>query len=103
MSESNTLTVEVPDLGTFIFRRRTIRDNFWIDGEATRLLGGPVDDPLLAVAAKAYATVQRLLVTSPPGWNLRDLNAYSSKAMQEVFAVAEALGGAEARFLDGAS
>lgn len=103
MSESNTFAVEVPELGTFVFRRRTISDNFWIDGEATRLTGGPVDDPLLGLAAKAYATLLRLLVEAPPGWVLRELNPYSQKAMADVFRVAEALGGAEARFLDGAS
>jgi hypothetical protein len=100
---AETFPVEVQDLGTFLFRRRTMRDNFAIEGEASRLVGGPVDDPILGAGAMAYATIQRLMVQPPDGWTLDGLNPYEAKAVEQIYRIAGALGEAEARFRGGAA
>lgn len=100
---TETFAVEVPELGTFLFRRRNMRDNFAIEGEASRLVGGPVDDPILGAGAMAYATIQRLLVQPPDGWTLDGLNPYETRAVEQIYRIAGALGEAEGRFRTGAA
>jgi hypothetical protein len=93
------LEVTVDGIGVFTFRHRALRDQFRIEGEASRLLGGPVDDPLLRAGAVAFATLAVLTITAPDGWNLDTLDPFDpSGSAGRLFQVHGALREAEDRF-----
>jgi hypothetical protein len=63
-------TIDVENVGTFIFGRRTRRDNFRIAAEHHRLTEGT--DPAgtdFALAAEAQSTLSVLIVSAPAGFS----------------------------------
>lgn len=64
-------TVEVEDIGTFVFARRTMRDEFRIQAEYSRLTEGvPVPALHLFQTATQVATLKVLTVEAPDDWNI---------------------------------
>lgn len=98
MSPATTHTEEVPGIGTFTFRRRTIRDQVGIQAEELRILGGPCQDDELRTMARALAELGALTVTAPEGWNIADVDPFDDEAMMRVFQVYGVLRAAGARF-----
>lgn len=103
MASATRFDIDVPDIGMFTFRHRTQRDLFKIEGETSRELGGPVDDPQLQSGANMLATLRVLLVVGPEGWNLDKLiDPFEPEEgvlkLQKIFG---ALREAEARFRNG--
>jgi hypothetical protein len=79
--------VEVDGVGTFVFRQRTIRDQFRIEAEASRVMGGPCDDAA---------------VEAPTGWDLEGFDPLDPAATARIFDVARRLRETEATFRAGA-
>ena len=102
MSIASTHTEEVPNIGTFTFRRRTIRDQVGIEAEELRILGGPCADKELRTIARAIAELAALTVTAPEGWSVADVDPFDDEAMARVFLVYGVLRAAGARFRRGA-
>jgi hypothetical protein len=94
--------VEVDGVGTFVFRHRTIRDQFRIEAEASRVMGGPCDDTALETGAVAFATLLVLTVEAPTGWDLEGFDPLDPAATARIFDVARRLREVEATFRAGA-
>jgi hypothetical protein len=67
--------IQVEGLGSFTFAKRTMRDEFAIAAEYSRLTEG-VDTPtdFLHGYARIFATIKVLQVVVPDGWNIDDLD-----------------------------
>ncbi len=63
------LVVEVPNVGRFVFRRRTIGDEIRIGALYEERLGGvAAPTPSLDLLVSAFATLRVLCADHPPGW-----------------------------------
>lgn len=93
-----TFKVPVAGIGEFTFRRRTVRDQPGIEAEADRILGGPVSDRAIERAALAIATLSRLTVQAPEGWELDAIDPLDEAAVRGMFEVHKELRAAEERF-----
>lgn len=89
--------VEVPDVGTFIFRRRTMRDQLLMQAEFQRLAAG-LDRPEERMAAEALATLPFLTVESPLGWDFDALDPLDPEDWARLGAVYGGLRQAEGKF-----
>ena len=98
MSLPQTFPVEVPDLGTFMFRKRTIRLQARIEAETLRILGGPVSDPLLYERTRGQATLESLMASPAEGFKLDDLDPLDPEDVAKIDRIMEALQAEEARF-----
>ncbi len=93
--------VTVDGLGQFVFGRRTMRDEFAIAAEYSRLTEGVADArSRLAVLARAFAAIKVLMVSSPNGWDVAELNPGKDASYAQLEAVFDALLAAEADFLE---
>lgn len=93
--------VEVDGIGSFTFRSRTIRDQFRIEAEASRVMGGPCEDEMLRQGAIQFATLLVLTVESPPAWDLEAFDPLDPEATAKIFAVHRRLREVEAGFRPG--
>lgn len=101
---AKTFDVEVEGIGAFTFRRRTMRDQFKIEGETSRLLGGPVNDPTLVAGAGAFAELAVLTVEAPADWDLEGLDPFAPvDSINTLWRVHGALRKEEERFRGNAS
>lgn len=100
---SKIFSIDVPGIGAFSFRIRSLRDQFRIEAEASRILGGPIDDDLLKAGANAFATLMVLTETSPDGWNPEDFDPLDSVATEKIFEVHRRLRQQEIAFREGGS
>ncbi|MDU7524820.1 MAG: hypothetical protein E7K72_26205 [Roseomonas mucosa] len=89
--------VEVPGVGTFIFRRRNLADQIWIESEAHRMTGGATLREL-DTAAMSIATIQRLATQKPPGFDLDEMDPLDPATQDTLRAITEALRPAEDKF-----
>lgn len=89
--------VEVPDIGTFIFRRRTMQDQLLMQAEFERL-GSALVDPAQRMAAEAVATIPRLMVEAPPGFVFEDLDPLDADDWAKLGAIYGGLRAAEGKF-----
>lgn len=96
---AKTFELDVEGVGLFVFKHRTIRDTFKIEAEASRMLGGPIDDQSLRAGAAAFATLAVLTVTAPPEWDLEALDPFEpAETASKLLMVHGALRLAEERF-----
>jgi hypothetical protein len=98
---SRTFKVEVPGIGAFTFRQRTMRDQIRIEAEAGRILGGSTENAGLEAIARTMATLGVLTVESPPGWSVDDMDPFDDGAVESLMKVHGGLRDAERRFRDG--
>lgn len=98
-----TFPVEVDGIGSFVFRKRTMRDQFAIEGEASRVLGGPCEDDALRQGAISFATLLILAVENPPGWDIEGFDPLDPAATAKIFEVARRLRDTEATFRAGST
>jgi hypothetical protein len=96
-----THQVDVSGIGAFLFKSRTLRDQFRIEAEALRILGGPVDDEALRSGAIAFAALIVLTVEAPEGWDLDSFDPLDPDDTAKVFTVHRSLRDAELRFRAG--
>ncbi|PWC44275.1 hypothetical protein TSO221_18455 [Azospirillum sp. TSO22-1] len=95
-------TVSVDGVGDFVFRRRVMRDQFRIHADTLRILGGPVDEPLLWNSAAAMATIGVLMVSGPDGWDVEELDPLAPEDLEGLYKVHGRLLEEEERFRGGA-
>lgn len=95
---AGTHTVEVDGVGSFTFRRRTIKDQFRIEAEVGRMLGGPAPDDMLRAGALAYATLLILTTQAPDGWDLDELDPLNQEDTDKLFLVHRRLREVETTF-----
>lgn len=89
--------VEVPDVGTFIFRRRTMRDQLLMQAEFQQLSAGH-SGQVERLAAEAMATLPRLTVEAPPGWDYDALDPLDPEDWAKLGQVFGGLRDAEGKF-----
>jgi hypothetical protein len=103
MSETeNTHEVEVPDIGTFTFRRRTPRLSMQTVSAAIDFIGEPARTSWQSLAGTIFGTLKVLTVSAPKGWDLDTMDPLDPEDFEKVQRVSEALTAAEARFRKGA-
>lgn len=91
-------TVPVEGLGTFTFRKRSIKDQLRIEAKAVEFLGGPTLDPGLRNVAMAVATLEVLTVAAPDGWDLDAIDPLETGQTDPMFKAHRELRDAEDRF-----
>ena len=99
LSAPNDFQVTVDGLGAFTFGRRTMRDEFAIAAEYSRLTEGiktPTD--FLHFYARAFSTVKVLQVEGPAGWNVDNLDPQEDASYAQLISVFDALRAQEADF-----
>ncbi len=91
--------VTVEGLGVFTFGRRTMRDEFAVAAEYSRLTEGvqtPTD--FLHWYGRFYATIKTLLVSAPAGWDIEKLDPNEDASYTQMRNVFDALRVQEADF-----
>ncbi len=98
-ASSNDFNVQVDGLGTFVFGRRTMRDEFAIAAEYSRLTEGVATlTDWLHYFARAFSTIRTLQVKSPDGWDVEKLDPQEEASYAQIMGVFDALRAAEADF-----
>lgn len=90
-------------MGTFYFRRRTMRDQLLMQAEFQRLAAG-LDGPgqqAERMAAEALATLPMLTVEAPPGWDYEELDPLDGRDWAKLGAIYGGLRTAEGKFRGG--
>ena len=91
--------VSVDGLGSFTFGRRTMRDEFAIAAEYSRLTEGvqtPTD--FLHYYARAFSTIKVLAVACPGGWSVDSLDPEEESSYAQLIGVFDAIRAQEADF-----
>lgn len=84
--------VEVEGVGNFIFSYRTMRDEFRIQTEYSRLTEGiAYPAPSLHEYATIFATLKVLTVEAPDGWDLSEMDPLDKEVFDNVVKVFNAL------------
>ena len=92
-------TVTVEGLGQFVFARRTMRDEFAVAAEYSRLTEGAADpESRLAYLARAFSALKVLMVSGPNGWRVDDLEPQEDASYTQLEQVYDALRVKEADF-----
>ena len=90
--------VTVEGVGEFTFRNRTIRDQIWIEAETLRITGGETSDVALKVAAEKIATIARLAIEKPAGFDPEAIDPFDRDDIARLLSVGGALQLAEDGF-----
>lgn len=102
MSNPRTFTIDVPNIGTFTFRRRTIGDSITIQARYDTLLAGcEAPSSYLDLIASALATYRTLAVSWPPGWEpekVAQMDAVEDDRITELVTIYGALSAREDEF-----
>lgn len=98
-TEVQQYPVEIEGIGTFFFAKRTMRHEFKIQAEYSRLTEG-VDTPTanLEYIAGVFSTLRVLTVKAPEGWDLDKLDPLESEDFEKVIRVHAALRAKEGSF-----
>ena len=96
---SPTFTLDVPEVGSFVLRKRTMELEFAIQAEYSRLTRGvPTPTVTLSLFAGIVASLRVLTVRAPDGWSLDACDPLDDDTYNRLFAVGEALREKEASF-----
>jgi hypothetical protein len=92
LPSATDLVVPVDGIGVFTFSKKTMRDQFAIESEYSRLTEG-VDTvtSFLWNMANAFANLLVLTVTAPEGWDLESLDPEDAEDWNKLQAVWSAL------------
>lgn len=94
-----TFAVSVPDIGTFIFRRRALRQQLAIEVEYSRLTEGfPAVTEFTGRVSAALADLKVLTVEAPAGWDAEELDGLDDEGYDQLMAVWGALRDKETTF-----
>jgi hypothetical protein len=96
---AKTFDVDVDGVGHFVFRRRSLRDEFRVQAEVSRLTEGiqPADNEVWRFA-QAVAAIKVLAVKVPDGWDIDKADPFDSGTYERIIKVSEALREREAFF-----
>jgi len=95
-TKTDTFTVEVPNEGKFVFRRRNLKLGFAVMAEEARILPDGAEDTGLRAMVRAYALIKIQLVEAPAGFVLDELDVDDDASYRRLAAVAMALAEKEA-------
>lgn len=95
--------VDVPDVGEFVFGKRTMRDEIATQVEYARLIDGVVPTPWLETVCGAIADLKTLTVKAPDGWDLDALEPHDPETYKKLLAVHRELITKERSFRPGAA
>jgi hypothetical protein len=87
MATDTTFLIDVPDIGKFTFRKRRVPDQILIEANAQRMLGGPIDNADLKNIAMATCTLQTLVISAPPAWDMDSLDPLDADDTDKIWAV----------------
>lgn len=99
---SKTYPVSVPGVGEFVFKQRDLAAQVRIQAEASRMTGGPVDDPDIRRFANVVQTLVALAVQAPPDWKPLAADPLEPEQTERLWLVHDAMRDAEERFRKGA-
>ncbi|HEY0205063.1 MAG TPA: hypothetical protein VGC15_13050 [Acetobacteraceae bacterium] len=91
MPVERTHRIEVEGVGSFVFRRRTLKLQAMLEARMERMTGGPVQSPTLSRFCAALATLETLTVEAPEGWDLEEADPLDDDTFGNVAKVWEAL------------
>lgn len=80
-------TIPLPEVGDFIFARRTMGDMIKIRSTYLKLIDGSEDDDQMVLLCGFTAAYQALIVDAPSGWediSAIDMNAVGFDKVQEL-------------------
>lgn len=83
--------VKVPDVGSFVFASRTMRDEFAIQVEYARLIDGAPPTEWLQVVGGWYSALRVLTVRAPDDWDLEKMDPKNPKTYAKLAQVYNAL------------
>lgn len=95
--------VDVPDVGEFVFARRTMRDEVSTQVEFARMIDGVTPTPWLDAVCGAIADIKVLTVKAPDGWDLDALEPHEPDTYKKLLGVHQALLDKERSFRPGAA
>lgn len=93
--------VTVPDVGTFIFGRRTMGDELAIQREYARIVDGVTPTDWLATMAGWLSVLRVMTVRGPDGWDLDTMDPLDEETYAKLNAVYSALREQERSFRRG--
>lgn len=90
--------VDVEGVGTFMFGRRTMRDQIAIEVEFARIIDGVEPTAWLAAMGGWLSTLRVLTVRAPAGWDLDALDPTDPETYSKLLRVHDALAEKERSF-----
>lgn len=78
--------VSVPDVGDFVFGKRTMRDEIATQVEYARMIDGVPPTPWLEAVCGAIADLKTLTVKAPDGWDIDELNPHDPLTYKKLIA-----------------
>lgn len=79
--------VAVPDVGDFVFGKRTMRDEISTQVEYARVLDGVSPTPWLEAVVGAIADLSVLTVKAPDGWDIDAMEPHDPETYAKLIAV----------------
>ena len=105
MPKTSKLTdfrVSVPDVGDFVFARRTMRDEIQSQVEYARMIDGVQPTPWLEAVCGAMSDLSVLTVKAPEGWDIEAMEPHDTETYTKLIAVHRGLLEKERTFRSGA-
>ena len=90
--------VDVDDIGSFSFAKRTMKDEIDIQVEYARIIQGVEPTEWLARVGGWIATLKVLTVRAPAGWNIDEMDPLDNKVYEDMMLVYLALRAKEDSF-----
>lgn len=91
IAKETDYTVNVENVGTFTFAKRTMRDECAIQVEFASIINGVEPTEWLQAVGGWLSTLRVLTVRSPDGWDLEELDPLEADTYAKLKAVYEAL------------
>lgn len=93
--------VDVPEIGSFTFGRRAMRDEIKIQVEYARMIDGVEPTNWLAAVAGWICALNVLTVRAPADWNIESMDPLANDTYQKLSSVHSALVEKELSFRSG--
>lgn len=101
LPQPTDFTVKVPDVGTFVFAKRKMRDELAIQVEFARIIDGAEPTVWLQSVGGWLSTLKVLTVLAPDGWDLDEMDPLDEATYSKLSRVFEALTEKERSFRRG--
>lgn len=98
ISKATDYTLPVDGVGSFVFGRRTMRDELDIQREYAVILGGAQPTPMLDLLANWISVFKVLTVLAPDGWDLDTMDPLDDETYEKMRRVYDAIAEKEASF-----
>lgn len=93
----------VPDVGDFVFAKRTMRDEIATQVEYARMIDGVTPTPWLEAVCGAMADLTVLSVKDPDGWDIEAMDPHDPETYAKLISVHRGLLNKERTFRGGSS